>query len=197
VTSGEPPDDAELIAKLASLDVIEPPPGWVDRAVERWEQRQQPQAAPPRRRRWRWGAAAAVVVAAVAAAVAFVPRCGSARHDELVVAVAHRGPPDRAGGTAVGDTMTATARVSEPHEELRIYRDDRLVVRCPGDAACRRDGAKLTVALTFDRPGRYQVVVLAGTSELPEPTPQGMTLDLLQASERGARVARQPAIDVR
>lgn len=197
MTSGEPPDDAELIAKLASLDVIEPPPGWVDRAVDRWEQSRQPQAAPPPRRRWRWGAAAAAMVAAVAAAVVFVPRCGASSHDELVVAVAHRGPPDRAGGTAVGDTMTATAKVSGPHVELRIYRDGRLIVRCPGDAACLRDGAKLTVAFTFDRPGRYQVVALGATSELPEPTPQGMTLDLLQASERGARVARQPAFDVR
>lgn len=196
MTVGESPDDAKLGAQIASLDVIEPPPGWVDRAVERWEQRHQPQAAPPRRR-WRWGAAAAVVVAAVAAAVVFMPRCGSARHDELVVTVAHRGPPDRAGGSAVGDVITATASIRGPHDELRLYRDGGLVVRCPGDAACTGDARRLRVVFTFDRPGRYQVFAFSATTPLPAPTPNGLALDLLQASEHGARVDRRPAVDVR
>lgn len=194
MTDGESPEDAELAARIASLDVIEPPPGWVDRAVDRWEKQRAQSAAPrPPRRRW-WPVAAAGVVVAMAAAVVLVSRCGARHPDALVVAVTHDGPRDRAGEPSVGDTLSAAARGR--HAELRLYLDERLVARCPDGPGCVRDGAQLRMSHRFDRPGRYQVVALWAPN-VPTPTAEGLALDLLRASEVGARVEREPVIDVR
>ena len=198
VTAGESPEDAELAARIAALDVIEPPPGWVDRAVARWEKERGPAVVPPPRpwRRWRLPVAATVGAIALAAALILVPRCQSGRTDELVVAVAHDGPRDRAGEPVVGDSLSATAGARGGNVELRVYRDGQLVVRCPDGAGCTLDGERLRVTYRLDRSGRYQVVALWAAT-VPPPTVEGLALDLLRASEAGVRVERKPALEVR
>jgi len=187
-----------LIGRIDDLDLVEPAPGWEDRAVERWrrEAKPRPTAKPPRRVRWR-PIAAVVAVATVAALVLLIPRCGDGELPALQVAVERAGPPNRQGTPAIGDTLRARVRVDGPHVELRVYRDQVLVARCPGDDRCHRDGASLSIGLVMDAPGQYEAIRLSSGEPLPPPQATGLDVDVLTARERGARVASEPPITVR
>lgn len=184
-----------LIGRVGDLDLVEPAPGWEDRAVERWRREAKPRrtAKSPRRMPWR-PIAAVVAVATVASLVWLIPRCGDR---ELQVAVERAGPPNRQGGPAIGDLLRARVRVDGPHVELRVYRDQVLVARCPDDDRCRRDGASLSIGLVMDGPGQYEVVWLSSREPLPPPQARGLDVDVLTARERGARVTIEPPITVR
>lgn len=186
-----------LIGRIGDLDLVEPAPGWEDRAVERWRREAKPRrtAKPPRRMPWR-PIAAVVAVATVASLVLLIPRCDGER-PVLQVAVERAGPPNRQGGPAIGDTLRAHVRVDDPHVELRVYRDQVLVARCPGDDRCRRDGATLSIGLVMDGPGQYVAIRLLSREPLPPPQARGLDVDVLTARERGARVAIEPPITVR
>ncbi len=186
-----------LIGRIGDLELVEPAAGWEDRAVERWsrEAKPRPRAKPPRRVPWR-PIAAAVAVATVAALVLLIPRCGGGEPPALEVAVERTGPPNRQDGLAIGDTLRARAHVDGPHVELRVYRDQVLVARCPGDDRCRRDGASLSIGLVMEVPGRYEVIGLSSREPLPPPQATGLEVDVLTAREREARVARKPPITV-
>jgi len=187
-----------LIGRIGDLDLVEPAPGWEDRAVERWRREAKPRrtAKPPRRVPWR-PIAAVVAVATVAALGLLVLRCGDRERPALQVAVERAGPPNRQRAPAIGDTLRAHVRVDAPHVELRIYRDQVLVARCPGDDRCRRDGASLSIGLVMDGPGQYEAIRLSSREPLPPPQATGLEVDVLTARERGARVAREPPITVR
>lgn len=190
-----------LIGRIGDLDLVEPDPGWEDRAVERWrrEAKPRPTAKPPRRVPWR-PIAAAVAAATVAALVLLIPRCGDGElpaPPEVAVEVERTGPQNRQGAPALGDTLRARVRVDEPHVELRIYRDRVLVARCPGDERCRRDGASLSIELVMGDPGQYQVFRLSSREPLPPPQATGLEVDDLMARERGARVTSESPITVR
>lgn len=191
-----------LIGRIGDLDLVEPDPGWEDRAVERWrrEAKPRPTAKPRRRLPWR-PIAVAVGAATVAALVLLVPRCGDDKRPDLQVAVApvalevaveRTGPPNRQGGPAIGNTLRARVRVDEPHVELRVYRDQVLLARCPGDDRCRRDGASLSIELVMDAPGQYEVIGMSSREPLPPPQATGLDVDVLTAKERGALVTREP-----
>jgi hypothetical protein len=187
-----------LIGRIGDLELVEPAPGWEDRAVERWRREAKPgrETKPPRRVPWRpIGALAAVAIAAALAWL--VPRCGDRELPALQVAVERTGPPNRQGTPAIGDLLRAHVRVDEPHVELRVYRDQMLVARCPGDARCRRDGTSLSIGWVIDGPGQYEVIRLASREPLPPPQATGLEVDVLTARERGARVASEPPISVR
>lgn len=186
-----------LIGRIGDLDLVEPAPGWEDRAVERWRRDAKPRrpAKPPRRVLWRPIAAAAV--AAFAVLMVLVLRCGDREVPALQVAVEGMGASNRTRGPAIGDTLRASVRVDEPHVELRIYRDRVLVARCPGDARCRPDGTNLSIGLVMDSPGRYDVLRISSREPLPPPQAKGLEVDVLTAQERGASVTSEPPITVR
>lgn len=187
-----------LIGRIGDLDRVEPAPGWEDRAVERWRREAKPRRTVKPRRRVSWRPIAAVMaVATVASLVWLIPRCGDRARPALQVAVERTGPPDRQGGPAIGDTLRAQVRVDGPHVELRVYRDQVLVARCPGDDRCRRDGASLSIGVVMDGPGEYAAIRLSSREPLPVPQAKGLDVDVLTARERGARVASEPPITVR
>jgi len=58
-----------------------------------------------------------------------------------------------------GDTFTITAR---PEQEIRVYRDDRVILRCPTpNAACTSDDASNAAKAVLDTPGNYAIVLTA------------------------------------
>lgn len=187
-----------LIGRIGELDLVEPAPGWEDRAVERWRREGKPRpVAKPRRRRWWPSIAAAAALAA--ALVLLVLRCGDGEVRDLEVAVVDdTGRQHRQGGAAIGETLEARARVDEPHVELRVYRDQVMIARCPDDPRCRRSGARLSIRLVMDVPGVYEVIRLSSREPLPPPRPAGgLAIDESTATTRGARVKSWPAINVR
>jgi len=187
-----------LIGRIGDLDLVEPAPGWEDRAVERWRREVKPRrtAKPPQRVSWR-PIAAAVAVATVAALVLLIPRCGGGESPALEVAWEHMGPQSRQDEPAIGDTLQARVRVDKPHVELRVYRDRVLIARCPGDDRCRRDGAGLSIKLVMDVAGRYEAIGLSSREPLPPPQATGLDVDELAARERGARVESKQPITIR
>ena len=187
-----------LIGRIGDLDLVEPAPGWEDRAVERWRREAKPRrkAKPPRRVPWR-PIAAMAAVATVAALVLVIPRCGDGELPALQVAVERTGPPNRQGAPAIGDLLRAHVRVDEPHVELRVYRDRVLVARCPGDERCRRDGASLSIELVMDSPGQYEAIGLSSREPLPPPQATGLEVDEGKWRERGVHKESWPSITVR
>ena len=187
-----------LIGRVGDIELVEPDPGWEDRAVERWRREAKPRRTkkPPQRVLWR-SIAAAVAAATVAALVLLIPRCGDDELPALEVAVKRTGPQSRQGGPAVDDTLRAQVRVDEPHVELRVYRDQVLIARCPGDARCRRDGARLSIELVMDSPGQYEAIQLSSREPLPPPQATGLDVDVLMARERGVHMDRKPPITIR
>jgi hypothetical protein len=187
-----------LIGRIGDLDLVEPDPGWEDRAVERWRREAKPRrtAKPPRRVPWR-PIAAVAAAATIAALGLLIPRCGDRDLPALQVAVERAERPNRQGTPAIGDLLRAHVRLDGPHVELRVYRDQVLVARCPGDDRCRRDGARLSIGLVMDGPGQYEVIGLSSREPLPPPQATGLDVDVLTARERGAGVASEPPITVR
>lgn len=187
-----------LIGRIGDLDLVEPAPGWEDRAVERWRREAKPRRAakPPRRVPWR-PLAAVTAAATIAALGLLILRCGNRELPGLQVAVERTGQPDRQTAPAIGDMLRARVHVDEPHVELRVYRDQLLVARCPGDDRCRRDGASLSIGLVMDGPGQYEAIRLSSREPLPPPQATGLEVDVLTARERGAYVTSKPPITVR
>lgn len=186
-----------LIERIGDLDVVEPPPGWVERAVDRWERSTAPPPTRPRRRWAPWGGLLAAAITA-AVLIVLVPRCrDDGDPDRFEVAVTRIGS-SRTGGAAVGDTLSIHApRRAGDAVELRVYRDRVLIARCPGDARCRSTAGALELVLALDVPGTYQAIALTGRAPLPEPGSTGLELDVLEARKAGARIERRPPIDVR
>jgi hypothetical protein len=68
-----------------------------------------------------------------------------------------------------GDSFTITAR---PEQEIRVYRDDKLILRCPTpNAACASDEASNAAKAVLDTPGNYAIVLIA--------PPKGQTIPSL------------------
>lgn len=187
-----------LIGRIGDLELVEPAPGWEDRAVERWRREAKPRskAKPPRRVPLRPIAAAMVGAATVAALVLLIPRCGERDLPAPQVAVESTGRPTRQGGLAIGDTLNARMPKDAPHVELRVYRGQVLVARCPGDERCRSDGASLSIGLVMDVPGQYRVIRMSSRKPLPPPK-SGLDVDVLTARESDASVVTESPITVR
>lgn len=183
------PDDRAIIERIASLDVIEPPPGWQERAYQHWKQ----QAPAPRHDIGRWLVAALVILATVAAIVV-VPRCRTAAPTGVTVAMELSPTQDRDGRRAV---KRLTPRLVTPavHAELRVYRDGALIARCPGDAGCRRGDGVLAIELLTPTAGRYEVVGLTSKVAIPPSTGQ-LELDLIEARDASASTERRAPIEV-
>lgn len=199
-----PADEAEaarrapyqrLIERVGDLDVIEPPAGWVDRAVARWES--SARAGGPGRPRplRRWAGVGAVVTVLTAALLVVWCRGGGAPRG-LEVAI-RDGNVTRVAGDSAAIGATLAADVPARRTELRVYRDRVLIARCPGDAGCQVVGDRLALELVMDRAGGYVVVAITG-DKIPAPAagPLALDQDAAAAADVGARFDRRPAIDV-
>jgi hypothetical protein len=195
--AGEPPSSPEeaqarapyerLLARIRDLDDIAPPAGWEDRAVARW-------SGARRKRRFAIALGTATAAAAVAAVFLLQP-CAAPTATGLEVAVSRPPGSTRRGDAAVGDSLRASARSDQPHVELRVYLETRLVARCPGCPSCRRDGSALKLDWKLGEAGRYQIILLSSSSDIP--AGDGiLDRDLLNAQGAGIDIEKHPPFTV-
>ncbi|HEX7183922.1 MAG TPA: hypothetical protein VF756_18980 [Thermoanaerobaculia bacterium] len=176
---------------LAALGADEEPsPDWQARVRQRVEQR--------RRRRLSWGWVLAPLGATALAATLFFAMPRTPSSPSLAQEVVESGSIRRAAGARPGDRLVLRAETAgSPHAELRVYRNRRdVVLRCPGDPSCHRDGGELSASLTFPSVGDYQAVLVLGPEPLPPPG-KGLDPDAGAAFTRGAQVLLGDEISVR
>ncbi len=152
----------------------------------------------PRPHRWRLIAIAAGSVAVLAATSLLVLRPehrdapGGPTDLALDVTWDLVGPLARAGSSAarVGDVAHATATGGAGHRAVWVYRNERLIVACPGAPACRESAGATAAEVTLRAHGWY--VFVAVSSRSPLPIPSG-TYDTDQADliDAGATVQSQ------
>jgi len=117
---------------------------------------------------WAW-ASGALVAASVLAVIVLsrsdgdTPGDGRPRVETIPSAVAKRST-----SASVGDRVRVSVL---PTQEVRLYRAEKLVLRCAADAApaagCTRDEGGLVAELELALPGEYQIlIVLEGTARL-------------------------------
>lgn len=169
--AGEPPSSPEeaqarapyerLLARIRDLEDIAPPEGWEDRAVQRWAGAQ---------RRRRLGLAlggAAMAAAAVAAVLLLRPRAAPPLIGLEVKVSPEPGSSRRGEGATVGEVLHVRGGAEEPHLELRVYLQNRLIARCPGSAECRRDGAVMALDWKLGEAGKYEILLFSSASDIP------------------------------
>ncbi|HKH45312.1 MAG TPA: hypothetical protein VKM72_11655 [Thermoanaerobaculia bacterium] len=177
----------EQIAEAGADD--EPPADWQARVRERIEQRR-------RRPLWGW-VLAPLGAAALAAALFFaVPRIPTA--PSLTQEIAPGAAVHRSASAAPGDRLVLRAETAgAPHGELRVYRNGRdLLLRCPGDSSCRREGSELRVTWTLPSAGTYQAVLVLDDEPLLAPA-KSLDADAGAAFAQGAQVLLGDEISVR
>jgi hypothetical protein len=167
---GAPAPSPELAREYAEIEdlLYAMPPGLSDTS---WQddvlQKAMATAAPsrPTRRRAAWIAAAGGFISVAAGAVLWL-RPAEAKDLDIAfqkVAVTRSDPKDH----VVGDLLIVNAR-SRRGGDVRVYRDDTLVAKCPnGGPECTTTPDRYTIKLTLKAPGRYQVF-FAPVSEAPE-----------------------------
>ena len=111
--------------------------------------------------RWRWQIAG--VLAAACAVVLWLGRPGTPdgrpTFETFQDGVAMR-----------GDSLVAGVRLRvrvNATSEVWVYRGDRLVVRCPGQAACARDADGMTVETILATAGRYHAFAIEAPAVVP------------------------------
>lgn len=198
---------ARLRVELAELDRdAAPPPGWEARVRAAVH----PRPAEQRAQTWRaWFVPALSAMAATLLAGTwwwFAPRSNPrlVSPNALTVEVLPpQGAALRSHQAQVGGTLALRAEVDTfRFVELRVYRDDRLLVfRCSGDRApCRRSGARLEARWQVPRLGEYQPLLLVSQQPIAEPgdeRPRALDEDVARASEAGAEVALGGPVSVR
>lgn len=142
-------------------------------------------ARPRRRSRWWLAAVAAALVAALILVLVIVPPAQFGSRGRVDQIASERGlfsirvaKADTLNRRAIGLGDVATLEVDDNHErELRVYRDQALIARCPRGPACGPAGTgTLTLTLRVDRLGTYDVVLLEGATQLGAPPEVGSTL---------------------
>lgn len=171
----------------------EPPAGWEARVLAQI-------GAAQRRRRPRWTyTAPGLALAAALAILVFRPpgppevsgratEAGAAVALSLDVQVSDRRLARRSqrGERQIGDVVHVTVSGGARRRAVRIYRNEiRLVMRCPGDPACRPSDEALTADFTLSEVGTYTIVALTSSSSLP-PLPGSYDADTAAARRAGA-----------
>jgi len=152
--------DARLEAALARLGAEhEPPAGWQARVLAATEAR--------RRRPWWWFVVPVVALAAGGLVLSLTispPRPAPPRSSPLQVAAVpvQRDAVVRATGLALHDVVEVRATGGSGYRALWIYRDEVLVLMCPGAATCHADRDATTVSLRVTSFGVYTFVAVSG-----------------------------------
>lgn len=154
-----------------------------------WEARVLAAAAKPKPKPW-WWFAFPVVALAVIAIVLFFGRSPSEQPLQLALDVEKGAQVVRGTSAHVGDIVHATATGGGHYRSVWVYRDDHLVMSCPGAPQCRRDGEATVADVALDATGEYTIVAL--TSRSPVPAPVGtLDTDVSNASAAGAHEVRK------
>ncbi|HWO24148.1 MAG TPA: hypothetical protein VNO30_35640 [Kofleriaceae bacterium] len=181
-----------LIERIQDLDEISPPPGWEERAEQRWRARR----VDARKRRQRRAILGLSLGGAALAAALLLRPCASTPKPEtppplvqaqVAIKTIHSGPPRRGDDVLVGDKLVAQAPVDGTHVELRIYLGDKLFARCPGRPECRRSAQGLEITLELTEEGTYRAVAFSSQAPIPEPGPDGYMDDVSTAQRAGAK----------
>jgi hypothetical protein len=190
-------DHAKIAAAIAGLDNPKAPAGWEERVLARID------AAPPARpasRRLPWLLAGAGLLAAAAVLAVWVRREPTpVPRAELAVSleVLSGGSVRSEKMAAVGDELTVEARFPG-QGELRVYRDDLLLARCPGHKGCyaqQVDGSlHLQLEIALHAPGPVRAIAFAGAG-VPVPT-GSMVRDLDAAVSAGIEMKSSMVVDV-
>jgi len=168
---------ARIEAALTGLGAEhEPPVGWQSRVLAAATTRKSP--------KWWWFAAPAVAAVVVVVVILQQP-------DEPGLELAltfDQGNVVVRGDTSLhaGDVMHAAATRGGPYYAVWIYRNDLLVMACPGAIQCRVTNQAITADATLAL-GRYSIVALSSDSPLPPPKGR-FDGDLARAMEAGAAV---------
>jgi len=140
-----------------------------------------------RRRRVHRLGALVLAAAAIGAAVILAQRLGRPDSFPARVSVELDRPP-RMDGSA---PLHSVWHLRFEGAELRVYRDERRVVRCPGSAGCTRTDRGGTLALPIDAPGEYRALVYSEPGATDEPS---LRRDLVAAGEDGNPVQMSPPL---
>ena len=180
----EPEPIARIEAALARLGAEHKPPvGWEARVLAA--------ATKPKPKPWWWFAFPVVALAVTAIVVCF-PRSSTDQLPQLALDIEKGGVVVRGTSAHVGDIVHATA-TGGGHRVVWVYRDDRLVVACPGAPQCRRNGEATIADVVLDSTGEYTIVAL--TSQSPVPAPTGaFDKDVSNAITAGAHETRKQLI---
>lgn len=174
---------------IRSLPVLSSPAAWQREVLAKVD------AEVPVRRRRR--AALAVAIPVLAAAAGIVLWLALRRPDEPPASVAALQLEVRRGARIMrtttasrGDTLVVRGS-AEGDAELWIYRDQELVTRCPGDAACRGSSA---AELVLEVAGRYRAILVL---DRPSGPPGRLNEDLAALQRAGARAVTAHPIAVK
>lgn len=165
----------------------EPPRGWEARVLA---------ATTARRRRPWWIYAAPGLVAAAAAVLLYLGRPREPAALALDVDLEHSVASRGGGGEGrVGDVVHVTVRGGSGRV-LWIYRDDvELVMRCPGDPACRVSEQAIRADLVLGRVGTYRMVALTAGPAVPAPA-GSYEADVAAARRAGVSDVREHSVNV-
>jgi len=170
---------ARIEAALTRLGAEhEPPVGWQARVLAA--------TAPRRQRRWWWFAVPGLALAALAV-VAGIPRD---RPLTLAYEIEKKTAVVRGAPANLGDVVHATVTGGQHDRAVWVYRNDQLLVACPGAPQCRSDGAATIADITLTAMGTYTIVALTSSSPLPAPT-GSLDADLGKAQGDGATTERR------
>jgi hypothetical protein len=101
----------------------------------------------------------------------------------------------RSTQAVIGDTLLIKATAEASVLSVWVYRDDKLLLQCPGASACQEAVGTLTAEHLIPSTGRYRIVYLLSPKTLPPP--QGdFDADVAAATAAGGR-AKWKFIDVR
>jgi hypothetical protein len=145
---------------LANLDADKKlPPNWRARVLVETK---------PKRSRWRtriWGFAAL----AAAAAAWFISRSDRDRpFSPQFAVIVHPVSGGRGTSASLGDTLEVSV-ADAPHLAIWVYRNDELMLACPGGAGCTSSDRRLGVKLKLQAVGDYAVVALFAKQRIPDP----------------------------
>lgn len=143
-----------------------PAPGWAERVDARV-------AGELRAQRRRRRVAAAIGIGAIALAAVVVlavrPHRQKRTADAAQVAIRVEGPDGgiRRGAVSVGDTLRLSVPATASAVTLRVYRQARPVLVCPGAPTCALADGTLTATLRLEAAGTYQIVYASAAHPLP------------------------------
>jgi hypothetical protein len=177
-----------LKQQIATLPTLEAPAGWQQRVLAELD-------APPPRAWWHRALVVGVPAFALAAGILvwLVVRDvkPEPRTSEVAMEVRRQGDARRnEGNAALGDVLVVRGVAGKA---LWLYRDQALVVSCPGPS-CEVNGDVLRTELTLSVPGTYRALLVDDATV----TPRGLLADDLAALERaGIRAVTAPPLEVR
>jgi hypothetical protein len=179
------------LAAAATLD--QPPAGWQGEVWAAIARRG------PRHAWLNWAWLPAALAAAAVVVVVLRPPIAIERPGALTVEVKPGPGAFRGQGEArPGDDLVFRADVDAAvHAELRLYRDDHLLIlSCSVEAPCVRRGEVLRARVRLDGAGTYQPLLLLSARPLPPPA-GGVEADAREARQGHARVLLGEPILVR